>query len=148
MGFPQGGVCSAKFWIVAFNEAIHIIYTHGVYGNGFADDIAALIGGSNKDQIMSRMQKLVNSLETRGKKIGLSFDALKTEVIRFSKATIIVKLLPNRLIIRNHKVPFGFKAKYLGITLDSKLTWLPHINNAIKLSTEQNNTNINKQNKV
>ena len=23
-GFPQGGVCSAKFWIIAFNEAIEI----------------------------------------------------------------------------------------------------------------------------
>ena len=22
IGFPQGGVCSAKFWIIAFNEAI------------------------------------------------------------------------------------------------------------------------------
>ena len=25
MGFPQGGVCSAKFWTIAFNEAINII---------------------------------------------------------------------------------------------------------------------------
>ena len=24
-GFPQGGVCSAKFWLIAFDEAIHII---------------------------------------------------------------------------------------------------------------------------
>ena len=56
---------------------------------------------------------------------------LKTEVIMFSKATSIVKHLPNRLIIGNHRVPFGFKAKYLGVTLDSKLTWQPHINNAI-----------------
>ena len=23
--FPQGGVCSPKFWIIAFNEAIEII---------------------------------------------------------------------------------------------------------------------------
>ena len=37
-GFPQGGVCSAKFWIVAFNEAINIINEHGATGNGFADD--------------------------------------------------------------------------------------------------------------
>ena len=25
IGFPQGGVCSAKFWIIAFNRAIEII---------------------------------------------------------------------------------------------------------------------------
>ena len=131
-GFPQGGVCSAKFGIVAFNEAIQILNTHEVYGNGFADDCVALIGGSNTEQMMmSRMQEVVNSLEAWGKEIGLSFNALKTEVIMFSKATSIVKHLPNRLIIGNHRVPFGFKAKYLGVTLDSKLTWQPHINNAI-----------------
>ena len=48
-----------------------------------------------------------------------------------SKATSIVKYLPNRQIIGNYRVPFGFKAKYLGITLESKLTWQPHLNNAI-----------------
>ena len=25
VGFPQGGVCSAKFWLVAFDKAMHII---------------------------------------------------------------------------------------------------------------------------
>ena len=24
IGFPQGGVCSAKFWIIAFNKAVEI----------------------------------------------------------------------------------------------------------------------------
>ena len=54
----------------------------------------------------------------------------------YSKATIIVKHLPNRLIIGKHRVTFGFRAKYLGVTLDSKLMWHPHINIAI---TEQSN---------
>ena len=45
-GFPQGGVCSAKFWIVAFNEAINIINEHGATGNGFADDCVTAIGGN------------------------------------------------------------------------------------------------------
>ena len=102
-GFPQGGVCSAKFWIVAFNEAIQILNTHGVYGNGFADDCVALIGGSNTEQMMSRMQKVVNKVEAWGKQIGLTFNALKTEVIMFSRATSIAKHLPNRLVLGNHR---------------------------------------------
>ena len=69
-GFPQGGVCSAKFWIVAFNEAIQILNKHGVYGNGFADDCVALIGGSNTDQMMSRMQKVVNSFLIRSRAVA------------------------------------------------------------------------------
>ena len=34
IGFPQGGVCSVKFWIIAFNEAIEIINSYGAFGNG------------------------------------------------------------------------------------------------------------------
>ena len=43
-GFPQGGVCSAKFWIIAFNKAIEILNQRGVYGTRFADNCAALLG--------------------------------------------------------------------------------------------------------
>ena len=40
MGFPQGGVCSAKFWIIAFDEAAKILNSH-------ADDRNGLIGGKD-----------------------------------------------------------------------------------------------------
>ena len=36
MGFPQGGVCSAKFWLIAFDEAIRIINTPQIEGNGLS----------------------------------------------------------------------------------------------------------------
>ena len=29
IGFPQGGVCSAKFWIVVFSEALKMINHYG-----------------------------------------------------------------------------------------------------------------------
>ena len=78
-GFPQGGVCSAKLWIIAFNKAIEILNTHGVHGT---DDCVALIGGENLDSMMSRMQKVVTKLEVLGRKCGLVFNPGKTEVIR------------------------------------------------------------------
>ena len=67
-GFPQGGVCSAKFWIIAFDTAIEIINEHGIQGHGFADDSCAMIAGTNLHHVMSRMQK--NDLQTNrlGKK--------------------------------------------------------------------------------
>ena len=45
IGFPQGGVCSAKFWLIAFNMAIKIINTLNIEGNGYADDCSAIFGG-------------------------------------------------------------------------------------------------------
>ena len=45
VGFPQGGVCSAKFWIIAFDPAIEIINQWGCKGQGFADDLCITMGG-------------------------------------------------------------------------------------------------------
>ena len=54
-GFPQGGVCSARFWLIAFDEAIHIINSNGVVGNGYADDCSALIGGTHTHNMIEKM---------------------------------------------------------------------------------------------
>ena len=131
-GFSQGGVCSAKFWIIAFNEAIEILNTHGVHGNGFADDCVALIGGENLDQMMSRMQKLETKLEEWGRNYGLVFNPGKTEVILFSKAHKIERKAPNKLIVGLQRIEFTQQAKYLGVVLDNKLLWTKHIDQATK----------------
>ena len=46
-GFPQGGVASAKFWVIAFNPAIEIINRQFTLGNGYADDLSVVFGGSD-----------------------------------------------------------------------------------------------------
>ena len=43
-------VCSTKFCIIVFNEAIDIINMHGITGQGFADDCDPLIGGSDRPE--------------------------------------------------------------------------------------------------
>ena len=45
VGFPQGGVYSADFWLIAFNRAIQIIITFQIKGNGYADDRSAVAEG-------------------------------------------------------------------------------------------------------
>ena len=131
-GFAQGGVCSAKFWIIAFNDAIEIINKRGVYGNGFADDCVALLGGDKLDHIMSRLQKIVTELEAWGAKHGLMFNAHKTEVIIFTRATLTVAQLPNKLQMGDSQVDFSSHAKYLGIIIDRKLNWSLQIDKVFK----------------
>lgn len=131
-GFPQGGVCSAKFWIIAFNEAIEIINKHGVFGTGFADDCAAIVGGGNLHQQMSKIQKVCTELENWGRIQGLTFNALKTEVIIFTRARLKSSDYPNKLIMGDTRIDFGNSVKYLGIHLDCKLHWGLTLENKIK----------------
>ena len=62
IGFPQGGVCSAKFWIIAFNEAINIINQFGALGIGFADDCCILLHRKHINHAMSLIQRIVDQL--------------------------------------------------------------------------------------
>ena len=40
--------------------------------------------------------------------------------------------MPNKLGVSNHPIDFGTQAKYLGVILDSKLSWLPHTDKVIR----------------
>ena len=128
IGLPQGGVCSAKFWLIAFDFAIKIINTYNIEGNGYADDCSALYGGPRLDHAISRLQKMLDSLTAWGKRCGLRFNPEKSVAVVFSRRR---KLPPRALQIDGKDIPYKQEAKYLGVTLDSKLLWNTHINDKI-----------------
>ena len=127
-GFPQGGVASAKFWLIAFDKAIRIINKYGIEGNGYADDCSALIGGSNTTQMVRTMQKMLDELTAWGRTCGLRFNPEKSVAVYFTRK----KKLPSvQLKIDGKEIPYSYDVKYLGVTLDSKLHWTKHINDKI-----------------
>ena len=77
MGFPQGGVASAKFWLIAFNNAIKIINTLGIEGNGYADDCSAVLGGRRVDHLIINMEKMLQNLSAWGATCKLKFNPEK-----------------------------------------------------------------------
>ena len=85
-GFPQGGVCSAKFWIIAFNRAVEIINTRLATGFAFADDLCALPGSNSINFITTRLQRIIDELTIWGSTCGLKFSSEKTVAILFSKS--------------------------------------------------------------
>ena len=118
LGFPQGGVASAKMWLIAFNKAIEIINSHGIYGVGFADDCYALVGGTNLGYMVHKLQKVLNELTAWGKSVGLSFNEKKTVVIHFTRT----KQAPKHYLKMNNKnIENSKSCTYLGLTIHSML---------------------------
>ena len=113
VGFPQGGVCSARFWLIAFNQAIKIINNNYVEGVGYADDCCILMGGTDQSHMVAHVQGC-----------GLRFNHSKTVVVLFAKNN---KQFKRHIKIDGNNIPYSQQVKYLGLTLDSKLSWLPHI---------------------
>ena len=124
IGFPQGGVASAKFWLYAFDGAVSIINSSDIKGTAFADDCAALYGGTNLGHMIRNIQQMLNRLVTWGRSRGLEFNSEKTVVVLFSRKKIEP---PFMLDIEGSDIPYSSTVKYLGVTVDSKLNWQAHL---------------------
>ena len=124
-------MCSALFWIIAFNPAIEIINKAGLNGNGFADDCGVVVGGTNFESMLSRLQVMLNELVVWGKTCGLSFNASKTAVIHFSRR---LKTPSFWLSMEGQILKYSDSTKYLGVILDRELKWKAHAENKIKKS--------------
>ena len=112
MGFPQGGVCSAKFWLVAFDEAIRIINTRNIEGNGYADDCSAIIVGPRVDHLVSKMNKMLTELVAWGNTCGLKFNPDKTVAVLFTRKR---KLPTNFVKFEGKTIEYSQHVKYLGV---------------------------------
>ena len=123
VGFPQGGVCSAKFWAIAYDKAVHLLNSNGVEGTVYADDSSALISGDDYEDMLERLQIVVDSVISWGNSCGLKFNHTKTVVISFGTNSPPV----NKLKINGNSIEYGTSVRYLGVELDSRLEWKLHI---------------------
>ncbi|KAI5731976.1 hypothetical protein M8J77_019254 [Diaphorina citri] len=125
-GCPQGGVLSPILWtLVVDSLLVEQLNENGYLSLGYADDIVILILGKYMDISLELMQHALAIVENWCNNERLRVNPEKTTIIPFTR----------RLLNSNVETPtlFGTKlamaneVKYLGVTLDKKLTWNCHI---------------------
>ena len=124
-------MCSAKFWLIAFDKAIQIINSLGIEGNRYADNCSAIFGGNRVDHLLIRLEKMLQNLTGWGRECGLRFNPEKTVAVLFTRKR---KEPTNFVCFEGKMLPYSDNVRYLGVDLDSKLHWKIHINNKIKLA--------------
>ena len=124
-GFPQGGVASAKFWIIAFDPAVHIINQSGICGNGYADDLSMILGGDDSEELIPIVQKVIDELVSWGQTCNFNFNPEKTVTVGFTRAR--KKSFDTPIQINGQALTYVDSVKYLGLTLDKRLTWRQHL---------------------
>ena len=72
---------------------------------------------------------MLTKLVAWGDSCGLKFNADKTVVVLFIRKH---KLPVNFIKFENKVIPYSHQVRYLGVELDSKLHWKPHIHEKIK----------------
>lgn len=89
------------------------------------DDIAIYYSSRNIVTIHRRLRDAVNRLSRWALENGFSFSPVKTQCVHFTRMR---DLHPHPSIISNNSsLPFVPRGKFLGLTLDSKLTLEPHL---------------------
>ena len=126
-GTPQGGVLSPIMWNFALNELLATLPKDNILHTGFADDLCLLGTGIDLNTIMDQLQERTDTIVEWGRKNGLSFNPNKTAVIIFHPHKKVKIENITKLIINQQEIGFTSEAKYLGITLDSHLSWKAHI---------------------
>ena len=115
-GTPQGGVLSSRIWNLAFDPLLN--HESSCAPVGFADVGALCFRGFCPETLVDIAQP----------KIDMAVD--KTTVVFFSRQTKChSEVLPRlkKLTINGVDINPSESMTYLGIVLDNKLSWTPHI---------------------
>ena len=126
-GVPQGGVLSATCFIVAINTILDVM-PQDVKGSLYADDLVIYRTSKNIQTSSRILQNSIKKLEEWAKNVGLRFSPSKSETVHFWRG---IKGGNNRdyttLKLYNKEIPNKESTKFLGVILDRKLNWIPHI---------------------
>ena len=120
-GTPQGGVLSPLLWLLAVNVILRQFDARGRKIVAYADDVVILITGKFLSTISDVMQFELNELSSWATSKGLGVNPEKTELVLFTRRYKIEQFrLP---VLGGIELKLANEAKYLGVFLDSKLSW-------------------------
>lgn len=124
-GVPQGSILGPLLWNIAFDEIPRSAAITGCNIVCYADDTLILVTGSSFFEAISRASLQARMTLRKMARLGLSVAATKTEAALFYGRRM--KPSRNLSILIENRIPVKYSIKYLGILLDSRLSFKEHI---------------------
>ena len=126
-GVPQGGILSPTLFNIKINSITNNL-RQNVDCSLYVDDFLICYRAENMRTIERQLQLQLDQLQTWADAQGFKFSPTKTCAVHFCRQRKQHND-PELFIDRNHQIPVKKEAKFLGVTFDQKLTFLPHIKN-------------------
>ena len=131
-GCPQGGVLSPLLWNVTIGALLRLMENTPAYVQAYADDSVFLLQGPNLAELHAQASSILLMVDSWARERGLTFSAAKSECVVFTWKRNWD--LP-QLLLRGTPIPRVTTVKYLGVTLDHKLSWNTHVTNKTAQAT-------------
>ena len=138
-GVPQGSVLGQLLLLIYVNDIINCFHTDDIKLVLYADDTNIFITGSNKIDLITKGHEV---LETINKYIKSNLLHINLEKCCFMHLNPVKKLSNNNneqngsefsseidytLKINETIIPKVQETKFLGLIIDNKLSWIPHV---------------------
>ncbi len=128
-GCPQGGVLSPLLWNLVVDGLLTQITNTGTHIQGYADDIVIMVRGRFMETVADVMNEKLKEVLSWCSREGLNVNPAKTTVLPFTRIRNLTAL--GRLNMNGVHLEVSRSVKFLGVTLDQKLTWNPHLDNVL-----------------
>ncbi|GBN43178.1 Putative protein in type-1 retrotransposable element R1DM [Araneus ventricosus] len=133
-GCPQGSVIAPVSWNIYINTILCNNNTT-FYTQAFADDLALVVSGRRARDLESNTNSALEQIALNLSDLKLKLSAEKCQALivrsissyKFSKRNCTVLNRKPTLKINGYSIKISDSLKILGIVLDNKFTWSPHI---------------------
>ena len=122
-GVPQGGVISPLLFLIYINDITNAIPRH-VSNSLHADDLAIWSTAEHATTATYRIQKTVEQIQEWTDNLGLQLNKFKTVATVSSLSTVKDKV---KIKAGDEYLPQVDIPTFLGVKLDPRLTWKPHL---------------------
>jgi hypothetical protein len=129
-GCPQGGVLSPLLWNLVVDKLLVEASGLGFNILGYADDTAITVKGKFAHTVGALMQSALKVIVKWPVKESLKIGPHKTAIVPFTKRRNVEGLGP--LMLQGKELKMLGEVKYLGVVLDSKLSWNQHLQKIIR----------------
>ena len=135
-GVPQRSLLGPRLFSIFTNELSNCLDLSNP--QIFADHSTTYVTGDSADSISTHIQNVLQQLQNWARCNCISIHHVKTEIMFESKMPFIGPILP--ITLENNLFNRVSHSLSLGVTLDNKLCWTPHM----KSITANFNANLNK----